>query len=94
MNVMVQMSKLEPAYSLIRKFDPKGQGKVSRGAEAIAVRLGLTRSAVTKWTLPANKSGTGGYIPPRYYDEILTYANETGIEIEPAEFVVRPEVAA
>lgn len=94
MDVMVRMSKLEPAYSLIRKFDPKRQGKVSRGAAAVAERLGLTRSAVSKWTLPVSQSGTGGYVPPRYYDEILAFANEVGVELEPAEFVVRPEVAA
>jgi uncharacterized protein YgbK (DUF1537 family) len=94
MNVMVRMSKLEPAYSIIKKFDPTGQGKVSRGAEAIASRIGLTRSAVSKWALPVKQSGTGGYVPPRYYDDILAFANEAGIELDPKEFVVRPEVAA
>lgn len=94
MDVMVRMSKLEPAYSIIRKFDPKRDGKVSRGAAAIAERLGLTRSAVSKWTLPVNQSGTGGYVPPRHYDDIRAFAEEIGIDLDPAEFVVRPEVAA
>ena len=94
MNVMVRMSKLEPAYSIIRKFDPSGRGKVSPGATTLAKRLGLSRSWVIKWTLPSAQGGTGGYVPPRYYDDILNFADEKDIELDPKEFVVRPEVAA
>jgi len=94
MNVMVRMSKLEPAYSVIRKFDGKGDDAKKRGSAVLAERLGLTRSAITKWTLPVEQSGTGGYIPHRYYQEILAFAKETDVELDPAEFVVRPEVAA
>ena len=89
MNVMVRMSKLEPAYSLIRKFDTANKA----GAAVLAERLELTRSAVAKWTLPPRGKGlggTGGYIPPRYYREILAFAREIGVAIEPAEFVTGP----
>lgn len=87
MNVMVQMakSKLDPAYSVIRKFDTKER----RGSYVLSQRLGLTRSAVTKWTLPVEQMGTGGYIPPRYYDSILAFAKELGISLHPSEFVVK-----
>ena len=78
------MSKLEPAYSVIRKFDTEDQ----RGTEVLGIRLGIVRSAVTRWTLAREKGGTGGYIPPRYYDEILSFAKEQGVSLDPREFVV------
>jgi hypothetical protein len=94
MNLMVRMSKLEPAYSVIRKFDGRGDDAKKRGSAVLAERLRLTRSAVTKWTLPVEQSGTGGYIPHRYYQDILAFAKEIGVDLDPAEFVVRPGVAA
>jgi hypothetical protein len=84
MNANPAMSKLEPAYSVIRKFDTDDQ----RGTEVLGVRLGVVRSAVTRWTLAREKGGTGGYIPPRYYDEILSFAKERGVSLNPSEFVV------
>ena len=78
------MSKLEPAYSVIRKFDTEDR----RGTEVLGVHLGVVRSAVTRWTLAREKGGTGGYIPPRYYDEILSFAKEQGVSLDPREFVV------
>lgn len=80
------MSKLDPAYSIIRKFDTDDQ----RGTEVLADRLRINRSAVTRWTLAREKGGTGGYVPPRYYDEILFFANELRVPLDPAEFVVGP----
>jgi hypothetical protein len=98
MNVMMvgmpRLSKLEPAYNVIRKFDGKGDDAKKRGSIVLAERLNLTRSAVTKWTLPVEQSGTGGYIPHRYYEDILAFAREVGVDLDPAEFVVRSEVAA
>lgn len=92
---MVTMSKLEPAYSVIRKFDKVDNGRiVARGTDVLAHRLGLTRPAVLKWTLASEKSGTGGYIPHRYYDEILAYADEVGVSVDPSEFVVKPSQGA
>jgi hypothetical protein len=84
MNEEPAMSKLEPAYSVIRKFDTDDQ----RGTEVLAVCLGIVRSAVTRWTLAREKGGTGGYIPPRYYDEILAFAEKRAISLDPREFVV------
>jgi hypothetical protein len=84
MNTKAAMSKLDPAYSIVRKFDTDDQ----RGTEVLANRLGIVRSAVTRWTLAREKGGTGGYVPPRYYDEILSFAKECGIALDPGEFVV------
>lgn len=88
MNVMVQMatSKLDPAYSVIRKFDTAER----KGSFVLSQRLGLARSAVTKWTLPRERSGTGGHIPPRYYADILAFAREVGVQLDPSEFVIGP----
>lgn len=92
---MVTMSKLEPAYSVIRKFDKVDDGRiVARGTDVLAHRLGITRTAVLKWTLATEKSGTGGYIPHRYYDDILAYADELGVTVDPSEFVVKPSQGA
>jgi hypothetical protein len=78
------MSKLDPAYSIIRKFDTGSRS----GSEILGRRLGIVRSAVTRWALAKEKGGTGGYIPPRYYREILAFARETGVLQNPSEFVV------
>jgi len=98
MNVMVRMSKLEPAYSVIRKFDGTDAAGKKRGTIILAEHLGLTRSAVAKWTLPpkdGGNGGTGGYIPSRYYDDILAFAEKIGVDLDEGEFVRRPdEVAA
>jgi hypothetical protein len=84
MNATIPMSKLDPAYSVIRKFDTSA----ARGSEVLGLRLGVVRSAVTRWALAKQRGGTGGYIPPRYYTEILTFAGELGIALHPSEFVV------
>ncbi len=96
MNVMVRMSKLDPAYSVISKFDGKDATGKKRGTIVLAERLGLTRSAVAKWTLPpkdGGNGGTGGYIPSRYYKQILAFAEEIGVSIDPSEFVTNPNDA-
>jgi hypothetical protein len=84
MNAIDPMSKLDPAYSIIRKFDTPN----ASGTQVLGMRLGIVRSAVTRWALAKQRGGTGGYIPPRYYTEILTFAGELGITLRPSEFVV------
>jgi hypothetical protein len=97
MNVMVRMSnKLDPAYSIVRKFDePEAKGKPARsGTVVLAARLDIDRSTVQKWTMARERGGTGGFIPFQYHGKILTFAEQIGIDLDPAEFVLRPEVAA
>jgi hypothetical protein len=83
------MSKLDPAYSIIRKFDTDR----CRGTEVLGRRLGIVRSAVTRWALAKERGGTGGYIPPRYYREILAFAHEAEVALDPSEFVVSASAA-
>ncbi len=82
---MVLMTKLDPAYSVIRKFDQDKR----RGESVLADRLGKDRSTILKWTLPREKGGTGGYVPPWHYEEIIAFAQELGVALEPSEFVIR-----
>lgn len=83
MNVTAQTTKLEPAYSVIRKFDLDGK----RGESVLGARLDVDRATVLKWTRSREKGGTGGYIPSRYYDRILEFAEELGIPLDLVEFV-------
>lgn len=90
MNVMVRMSnRLDPAHSVIRKFD-LGE---KRGTFVLAERLGIDRSTVQKWTMSRETGGTGGHIPPRYYAKILTFANEIGVVLDEREFVKKSDDA-
>ena len=77
------MAKLEPAYSVIRKFDRPDK----RGEAILGTRLGVARTTVLKWTLAREKGGTGGYVPPMYYEGILAFADTLGVQLEPGEFV-------
>jgi hypothetical protein len=84
------IGNLEPAFSIVRKFDTPAKS----GTKVLAERLGIDRSAVAKWVLPKASRGTGGWVPYWYYDQIMAFAKEIGIDLDPAEFVIRPEVAA
>ena len=81
MTELAHLSKLEPAYSVIRKFDRDGR----RGSYVLAAKLGIGRPAVTKWALSKQKGGTGGYIPPHYYTKIMSIARDLGIPLTPSE---------
>jgi hypothetical protein len=91
MSVMERMSsKLDPAYSVIRKFDMPGKS----GTVVLAERLGRDRSTVQKWTMAREQRGTGGFIPYPYHDEIEAFAEELGIPFERSEFLSRRAEAA
>ena len=54
-------------------------------ASELARLLGKHRSAISRWTLPVSKRGTGGRIPGRAKDEIMALAlehNKTEITYE------------
>lgn len=87
-------SRLDPAYSVIRKFDVEGKPGKS-GTVVLAERLNVDRSTVQKWTMASERRGTGGFIPYRYHDEIVTFAEELGIPFDRSEFLSRrAEVSA
>jgi hypothetical protein len=90
MNVMVRMSnRLDPAYSVIRKFDLDGR----RGPLVLAERLGVDRSTVQKWSMSRDTGGTGGYIPSRHYEAIMESARELGVSLDEREFVKKSDDA-
>lgn len=51
------------------------------GAVPLARDLNTHRSNVCRWTYPASRGGTGGYIPTRRVPEIMKLAEMYGIEI-------------
>lgn len=66
------MKKLTPAQIVIDAFG---------GVSATARKLGRTRSSVGKWTLPINRSGTGGRIPSKARAQILELIRKENLEI-------------
>lgn len=65
---------LDPAYTVISKIG---------GYRPTARMLGISPSAVLRWTLPAQLQGSGGAIPQRHWQAILNYAkqNKLGISL-------------
>lgn len=86
---MVSMSKLEPAYSLIRKFDTAEKS----GAYVIAEALGLHRVTVQRWATARENGGTGGVVPPKHHGQISRLAKEMGVKLK-AEDLISVEFAA
>lgn len=91
MSVMERMSsRLDPAFSIVRKFDTA----TKRGTFVLAERLKVDRSTVQRWMMPRERRGTGGFIPYPYHEPIEAYAEELGIEFERSEFLLRRDTAA
>lgn len=67
----------EPATSIIRKFG---------GLKAVAEITDVSAHSVMRWRYPRSKKGTGGVIPHRHADRLLTAAQEKGIDLSPADF--------
>ncbi len=60
---MTRMSNhkyLDPAYTLIKTI---GDGKLSRGIDAVAEIVGRDRANVYRWMRPKERGGTDGFIP-------------------------------
>lgn len=68
---------LEPAASIIAKFG---------GPERVQEITGASRTRVYRWTQPQTVGGTGGVIPLKQANRLLSHAREAGIEVNPAEF--------
>lgn len=61
----------EPAYSVIEKLG---------GKAAVAERLGLDKSTLSRWCQP-RPLGTGGMIPQRYWPQLVQMGREVGADI-------------
>lgn len=70
---------MTPADYVITKFG---------GIRPLARMLGIDHSSVQRWTRPLSKRGSGGLIPSRHHQRILTLAREQGVEIDAANLIV------
>lgn len=61
-----------PASIVIQRFG---------GIKAVADVLGLERTAVQRWTYGRDK-GTGGTVPQKHWNRLLTAAAESGLSLE------------
>ena len=57
------------------------------GAAVVASWLGITPKSVHCWKYPREKGGSDGFIPSKYQGEILLYAKENGVLLEPEDFI-------
>lgn len=74
----------EPATSVIKKF---------KGLKAVAEITGVSPHSVMRWRYPRSKRGTGGIIPHRHANRLLSAAKERGIELTPADFFTKDHAA-
>lgn len=49
--------------------------KLKMQAKTLAKHLGIAPSTVSRWDYPSEDGGTGGRIPPKYYDRIVEIGN-------------------
>lgn len=66
---------LDPAYSIIRTF---GDGKLSRGIDAVAEIVKRDRSRVYRWMRPKELGGTDGFIPAQAQRALWEYSKANG----------------
>src|SRR5262245_50782379 len=82
---MANHKYLDPAYSVIRKFSGP-EGKLGSGIDEVARITGVHRTRVYRWMRPAEKGGTGGFIPNPHDRTLIDYARETKMPLRPADF--------
>lgn len=75
---------MEPARTIIARLGGPG---------AICSALGLAYTAPYRWTYAREKGGTGGLIPQRHHPALLQMARGLGIQLDPADFLPKSEVA-
>lgn len=56
------------------------------GPRAVASMLGMSLTAVYKWTYPIEAGGTGGIIPARRQLELMVVAKQRGITLTSEDF--------
>lgn len=57
------------------------------GPNAVASRIGLHRTRVSKWQAPREAGGTGGLIPVKHIPALVTMGREKGIELSASDFL-------
>lgn len=62
------------------------------GAYTLSDLIGLDVSQIYRWTYPKSRTGgTGGKIPAKYQDILLSKAQEVGVELRPDDFFDIPQ---
>lgn len=69
---------MEPANTIIAALG---------GPSAVASRIGIHRTRVSKWKAPKDKGGTGGLIPQRHVPDLVKMGRERGVKLSPADFL-------
>lgn len=64
--------------------------KALGGLSAVAKAAGVTPTSVQRWRMPSHKGGTGGFVPRRYHDRLLEFAQTSGVELSRPDFVDFP----
>lgn len=67
-----QKKNLDPAYKIILMIG---------GYRPTARMLGISPSAVLRWTLPTHLQGSGGAIPQKHWQSIINYAKRNNLKI-------------
>jgi hypothetical protein len=57
------------------------------GEAAVARAVGVHLSRVYRWTYPPARGGSGGRVPQRHHQRILTLARERGLALSAADLV-------
>lgn len=61
--------RCEPAGTIVRALG---------GVRRCAARLGVSTELCSQWNRPAIRGGTGGYVPERYWEQVLSAASAAG----------------
>lgn len=56
------------------------------GAYSLAEIIDMDASQIYRWTYPITRGGTGGKIPTKHQQTLLTKAKELGIDLKPDDF--------
>lgn len=69
---------MEPAHKIITALG---------GPSAVANRLGLHRTRVSKWQAPRGAGGTGGLIPMKHVQSLMEFAREQNVKLTAEDFL-------
>ena len=80
------LDRFDPASRIIGLFNSSPRKR--DGARVLAERLGVSVQTVDRWRLAKGKyDGTGGWIPRKYHDRIIAFAQEMDVILTKADFL-------
>jgi hypothetical protein len=69
--------RCDPANSIITRMG---------GLSAVAEITGVTPHSVMRWRMPKADGGTGGLVPSKHAEAILSAARDRGVDLSPQDF--------